>query len=273
MIRSGGRGDRSTDRRCQILRGELAEVSLVDIIQVICNDRGTSQLTVRNGDHEASLFFERGAVVHAQLGSLEGRAALYEMLKWSEGTFELERNVPAPVQTMSGGSAELLLSAMEHIDAESAGSEPRGDGYQTQTLDLSDEALRREMSEFEESLRRELETSGVDLYEDREEQTIVHRLRRVPGVEGAVLVARDGTVLAHDLEGNAEQEGAVVVFVGNTAVEIGETLTLGALERGVVEVGGSRTLVIEQPSYFVGLLLTERTSPELLLAEARKLLR
>ncbi len=242
-----------------MLKGELQEISLVDLIQVTCNDKTQSRLAVLGEEGEASLYFDGGEIVHAELGELSGKDALFKVLRWSQGSFELAKRVPPPTRTLTAGSMELLLAAMASIDAD-AGTE------------LGDDAIRKEMEAFEENLRRELETSGVDLYEDRADQNVARRLRRVPGIAGAVLVARDGTVLADDLEGDAAAEAAVAALVGNAASEIGDALALGPLERGSVAIGGDRMLVLEQPKYFVGLLLEERASPELVHAEARKLL-
>ncbi len=108
--------------------------------------------------------------------------------------------------------------------------------------------------------------------EEPAEQDVVRRLRRIPGVGGALRVARDGTVLAHDLDGDPEPAAAVTVFVGNAANELGEALAVGFFERGSVVIGGDRTLVVEQPDWFVGLLLEERASPDLVFSEARKIL-
>ena len=244
-----------------MLKGELQEISLVDLIQVTCNDKTRAHLTVQGKEGKASLFFDSGEMVHAELGELHGKEALFQVLRWADGSFELERDVAAPARTLTAGSMELLLAAMASIDTDAAGE------------DLGDDAMRKEMEAFEENLRRELETSGVDLYEERAEQNVARRLRRVPGIQGALLVARDGTVLADDFEGDSEKDAAVAVFVGNAASEIGEALALGSLERGSVQVGDDRVLVLEQPRYFVGLVLEGRASPELAHVEARKLLR
>ncbi len=245
-----------------MLKGELQEISLVDLIQVTCSDKTQAHLSVQGKEGEASIFFDGGEIVHAELGPHQGKKALFKVLSWEAGSFELEKNVAAPARTLNAGSMELLMAAMESIDVDSAGDSQPGE-----------DTIRKEMEVFEEGLRRELETSGVDLYEERAEQNVARRLRRVPGIAGAVLVARDGTVLADDFEGDAEKEAAVAVFVGNAASEIGESLALGSLERGMVEVGGERMLVLEQPKYFVGLGLEGRASPELAHAEAKKLLR
>ena len=259
------------------MKGELTEVGLVDLIQITCHDRTPSHLAVRHRDREGSLYFEGGEIVHAETGSLQGREALSAILKWSDGSFELAKRVPAPTRTLTGSATILLLAAMEQIDKENSGQ--AGDG--TRGIDLSEEKLAREMSEFEENMRRELEagaatahatTSGDAVNEETAEQDVVRRLRRIPGVEGALQIARDGTVLAHDYDGDPEPAAAVTVFVGNAATELGEALAVGFFERGSVVVGGDRTLVVEQRDGFVGLLLEERASPDLVYSEARRLL-
>lgn len=91
-------------------------------------------------------------------------------------------------------------------------------------------------------------------------------LDEIPTVQGVVIVARDGTVLAESVEGNAEKEGAVAVFLGNSAAQVGEALSLGVLDWGVVNLGKIRLLVLERTNFFVALLLTEKASPALLAA-------
>ncbi len=244
-----------------MLKGELQEISLVDLIQVTCNDHTRAHLTVHGDDGRASLYFDSGDIVHAELGSLQGKEALFKALRWANGTFELERDVPAPARTLTAGTMELLIAAMATIDSDAGGD---GSG---------EDAMGKEMEAFEEKLRQDFETSEMSLHDEQAEQIVAYRARRLPGVEGAVLVARDGTVLAEDLDADAEKEAAVAVFVGNAADEIGEALALGTLERGIVEVGGDRMLVLEQPKYFVGLLLESRASPELVYGEATRFLR
>ena len=101
---------------------------------------------------------------------------------------------------------------------------------------------------------------------------LAHDLSGMASVGGSVIVARDGTVLAEAVESNAEKEGAVAVFVGNAADQIGEVLALGPFDWGVVAMGQDRMLVLEQPDFFVGLLLTEKASPALVAAKVEETL-
>jgi predicted regulator of Ras-like GTPase activity (Roadblock/LC7/MglB family) len=100
-------------------------------------------------------------------------------------------------------------------------------------------------------------------------QELARALRQINGVLGVVIAARDGTVLAHELESDHEKEGAVAVFVGNAANLASESLALGPFEWGTVAVGKDTMLVLEQPEYYVGLLLGERASPSLVASNAR----
>ena len=78
-------------------------------------------------------------------------------------------------------------------------------------------------------------------------------------------------MLAHDVDGDPDKEGAVAAFVGSAASQIGQALELGALESGVIELGAARArmLVVEQPDYFVGIQLEERASPSLVLQQVQ----
>jgi len=110
---------------------------------------------------------------------------------------------------------------------------------------------------------------GMQIIDEGEEamadkySKLVNDLKQMPTVNGAVVMARDGTVLADAIEGNAEKEGAVAVFLGNAADQIGETLALGSFDWGVASLGQERMLVLERPDFFIGLFLNEKASPAL----------
>jgi hypothetical protein len=226
------------------IQGNLKDMHLVSIISLACNELQQSRLWIANGGQEAVVFFDAGSIVHATLDNHQGEEAIYEILAWEDGDFLLETDMPSPRHTIHTDWQILVLEGLRRLD------ERNGAG-----IDLMDA----------EQLTEE-HMADADL---------VVELRQMDGVAGAVIVARDGIVLASDLEGNGEKQGAVAVFVGNAANQIGETLALGSFDRGVVEMGAARDrmLVVERPDYYVGLQLEERASPVLVLAEARKLLR
>ena len=101
---------------------------------------------------------------------------------------------------------------------------------------------------------------------------LAQNLRKITGVEGAVIMSRDGVVLTSDMEGDAEKEGAVAVFVGNAAAELGSAMSLTPFDWGLVIMGKDRMLILERAAFFVGLSLSESASPALVSAEAATIL-
>ena len=113
---------------------------------------------------------------------------------------------------------------------------------------------------------------GEEKMEDKYTK-LVNTLRQMPAVSGAIIMARDGTVLAEAIEGNAEREGAVAVFLGNAADQIGEALAIGSYDWGVASLGQERMLVLERPDFFIGLFLLEKASPALVTTEVEETLK
>jgi DNA-binding response OmpR family regulator/predicted regulator of Ras-like GTPase activity (Roadblock/LC7/MglB family) len=223
-----------------VVRGNLRSMSLPSIFQVNCTERNQACLRIRRGRQEGSIFFADGDVVHAELGSHVGEEAIYELLAWEDGEFELEMDVAAPERTVATGWSGLLLEGMRRLDEEAAGLE-----------------------ELEE-----IETTGGEGVTGEMVQELAKALKEIEGVTGVVITARDGIVLADDLEGDPQKEGAVTVFVGNAASQAGEYLALGSFDWGTVAIGKDTMLVLEQPEYYVGLLLGERASPALVASSA-----
>lgn len=228
------------------LEGSLEELSLTNIIQVNCNEMNTATVRLAREDGEGLLCFAEGAIVHAAVGHLVGEEAVYELLSWPDGTFIVEQDQPAPQRTISSNWNSLLLEGIRRIDESKLPA--------VETV--------------------EVEQADVGAFDEADDMTRLARvLRRVDGVEGSVIISHDGVVFASDVEGNPEKEGAVAVFVGNAADEVGEAMKLVPFDWGVVTMGNNRMLVLEQPTFFVGLVLGEKASPALVSAEVGKILR
>jgi predicted regulator of Ras-like GTPase activity (Roadblock/LC7/MglB family) len=116
--------------------------------------------------------------------------------------------------------------------------------------------------------RREFGAGG-DRVESRL-RTLAVDLAKMTSVQASVIVAVDGTVVADTIEGDAEKEGAVAAFVGAAADLIGNTLALGTFDWGVVTMTNYRMLIVGQPQFFIGLLLSPKASPTLLAAQIQE---
>ena len=226
------------------LEGSLEELSLPSIIQLNCNEMNTATVCLLREDREGIICFAEGAIVHAAIENLVGEEAVYELLSWPDGSFVVQQGQEATERTISSNWNSLLLEGIRRLDEqESATLEPV---EEEPVVAISDEG---------DNMTR-----------------LASELKTISGVEGAVIISHDGVVFASDIAGNPEKEGAVAVFVGNAAKEVGETMKLAPFDWGLITMGKDRMLVIEQPTFFVGLALSERASPALVSAEADKIL-
>ena len=100
---------------------------------------------------------------------------------------------------------------------------------------------------------------------------LVNDMSRIEGVEGAVVVARDGVVLASTLK-DAEGEGAIAVFAGATAEEIAASLDLGDVNQVIIEGSDYRMMILKHEAYFIGIMMDEHTSPLMIRQEIESIL-
>jgi CheY-like chemotaxis protein len=103
--------------------GNLRDMSLTSVVQITCTDMKSARLVLRKpnsmpsgGGREGVIFFENGQIVHAAAGSLRGAEAIYELLGWDEGSFQIESNVVAPRQTVTVPWTQLLLEGVRKLD-------------------------------------------------------------------------------------------------------------------------------------------------------------
>jgi len=229
------------------IQGHLGDMSVADLIQHACQDGKTARLQMENGGQTAQIYFEGGQVVHAALGDLAGEAAVYQALAWKEGAFNLEAEVNPPSRSIERSYTALLFEGARRID------------------------------EGEAQLDRELQAVLGNPGDGRlgvqsESADTVGSLTKIEGVEGAVLVAEDGVVVGHSVEGDAEKEGAVAAFVGAAALQAGASMGLGGFKRAAVGISSGSLLVIKHRDLFIGLLLKEGASPALVAGRAEAIL-
>lgn len=226
------------------LEGSLQELSLTNIIQLNCNEMNTATVVLMHEGREGTVCFADGAVVHAAVEDLVGEEAVYELLSWPDGSFIVEQGQAAPQRTISSNWNTLLLEGIRRLD--------EGNSVTWDEVEVEPAPISADDGDDMTRLARDLKTIG--------------------GVEGTVIISHDGVVFASEIDGNPEKEGAVAVFVGNAAKEAGETMQLAPFDWGLITMGKDRMLVMERPTFFVGLALGEKASPALVSAEAAKIL-
>ncbi len=96
--------------------GRISDFQLSDLIQMNCLGRLTNALHIEKGLQKAIIYFEDGNITHCEVGDLQGEEAFYEIISWDGGTFQVERSVKAPKETIIVGWQSLLMEGLRRAD-------------------------------------------------------------------------------------------------------------------------------------------------------------
>src|ERR1700688_2434134 len=73
-----------------VIQGRLEEMSVAELMQSLEMGQKSCRLTLRHNGESAQLYFTAGRCKHAQLGTAEGDAVVYQAVNWADGEFEIE---------------------------------------------------------------------------------------------------------------------------------------------------------------------------------------
>ena len=100
------------------IRGRLKDMSLPSLIQFIDMERASGILSLTQGGEGGHIYFDEGRIVNAVMGGAQGEDAVYRLLAWDDGDFDLER-LPGgtPLEARIGASNQaLLLEGLRRLD-------------------------------------------------------------------------------------------------------------------------------------------------------------
>jgi CheY-like chemotaxis protein len=99
-----------------VIQGRLEEMSILDLMQSLEMGQKSCRLTVRHGDETCELFFSSGQCADARLGTVEGEAAVFQVVRWPAGDFEIDFNSAPARATISRTTTGLLMEALRLMD-------------------------------------------------------------------------------------------------------------------------------------------------------------
>jgi pSer/pThr/pTyr-binding forkhead associated (FHA) protein len=110
--------DRAPSRQqSSAISGQLSEIRLTSLLQIIESDKSTGTLAVISGGREGKLYIHQGAVRHATYGRARGAKALYRLMVLEDGHFDLFIPGRSPeYDTVEGNLSRHLLEAMRQKD-------------------------------------------------------------------------------------------------------------------------------------------------------------
>jgi two-component system chemotaxis response regulator CheB len=95
-------------------------LELHDLIQMVCISRSDLTISVTSTRARGVIYVKSGQICHAQLGTVQGEPAFFEMLLWKDGRFEMLPFEDPGVNTLNRAWEYLLLEAMRQRDEKAA---------------------------------------------------------------------------------------------------------------------------------------------------------
>ncbi len=101
-----------------VIQGRLEEMSMVDLMQSLEMGQKSCRLVVRHRGEQGELYFTGGQCRDAKVGKMEGDDAVYRVVLWADGEFEIDFNAASASSrtTTTKSTTGLLMEAMRLMD-------------------------------------------------------------------------------------------------------------------------------------------------------------
>jgi CheY-like chemotaxis protein len=99
-----------------VVRGNLSQMNVIDLMQSLEMGRKSCQLKLNNEGEKCEVFFAEGQVKHATYGSLLGDQAVFKVLRWTGGNFELNFEGKTDKETTQLNTQGLLMEGLRLLD-------------------------------------------------------------------------------------------------------------------------------------------------------------
>jgi len=101
-----------------VIQGRLEEMSMIDLMQSLEMGQKSCRLIVKKGSESGELYFSAGQCRDAKSGDVEGDDAVYRVLLWTEGEFEIDFGAANASNrtTTTRNTTGLLMEAMRLMD-------------------------------------------------------------------------------------------------------------------------------------------------------------
>ncbi|GMR05127.1 MAG: hypothetical protein BMS9Abin23_1065 [Thermodesulfobacteriota bacterium] len=94
------------------VKGRLADISLVDIIQIFLSEKRSAALHLGSDMGFGHVYIKDGVIVHASYRDSTGADALRQLMSWKDGEFEVESDASPPAETMGEEEATIVIGGV-----------------------------------------------------------------------------------------------------------------------------------------------------------------
>jgi hypothetical protein len=91
-------------------------MNVIDLMQSLEMGRKSCALTLTNGKEKCEVYFSEGQVTHAVYGTQKGDAAVFKVLQWTAGNFQLNFEGKTTEQSTTLNTQGLLMEGLRLLD-------------------------------------------------------------------------------------------------------------------------------------------------------------
>jgi len=99
-----------------VVRGNLAQMNVMDLLQSLEMGRKTCELVLTSNGERCEMYFCDGQINHATYGPLKGDEAVYKVLTWPGGAFQIDFTGKSAEQTITRSTQGLLMEGLRLLD-------------------------------------------------------------------------------------------------------------------------------------------------------------
>ncbi len=201
--------------------GAVAGLSLTDVIQLKGHNKYTGAISVEYGVSQGVIYFVDGEIIHAVQGDESGEQAIFEIIKWPGGTFNMHPEMTSNICTIHYRTDFLLLDALRRLDEENAGAAAN-------------------------------KSAGPSVTPRRTMSKIAARLQEINNITYAVLLDKQGSPV-QDTSIEAVALADKGVFLAKTGNSIGELMGLGEIKAVVVHTAHYHLLLYDSKQHYLSI--------------------
>jgi predicted regulator of Ras-like GTPase activity (Roadblock/LC7/MglB family) len=216
-------------------QGEIAGLSLADVIQLKGHNRYSGCITVEYQHHRGAIYFVDGEIIHAEQASYSGEDAIYQIIKWPGGNFSLAPEMTTNVCTIHCSLNFLLLEAHRRMDEEN-------NAHQEESF----------ADVIESSERRKEPRPPDPETPQRTMSAAAARVMQIEAVTYAVLLDKQGHPV-QDESMEAESLAAKALFLAQSGNTLGDFLGLGDLKSAAVQTQHFDLLMYDSKQHYLGI--------------------
>lgn len=110
-----------------LVRGNLAQMNVIDLVQSLEMGRKSCLLTLTNAADKCEIYFSQGQAKHAVYGSFTGDQAVFKVLRWTEGNFQIDFEGKTSQETTTLNTQGLLMEGLRQLDEAQRDEEADGE--------------------------------------------------------------------------------------------------------------------------------------------------